>query len=245
MDAKKIEQSSPRNTSEILRSVPGIRVEASAGEGNTNMTVRGAPISAGGSKYLQLQEDGLPIFQFGDMAFATSDMFLRYDQNIQRIEAIRRGAASATASNSPAGIVNFISKTGEIEGGSFSSTVGLDFNSYRSDFEYGAPLNDNLSFHFGGFIRQGEGIRTAGYNANVGGQFKGNLTKKFDGGYARVYFKYLNDRTATYLPMPLQVEGTIENPILSSVDGFNVQHGTIHSPYFNSNLGLGPDGSIR
>lgn len=245
LSTQKIDQSSPRNTSEILRSVPGIRVEASAGEGNTNMTVRGVPISAGGSKYLQLQEDGLPLLQFGDMSFATADIFLRYDQNIQRIEAIRGGAASTTASNSPAGIVNFISKTGETKGGSFGTTSGLDYRSLRTDFEFGSPISEDVSFHFGGFLRQGEGVRTAGYDANVGGQFKANLTKRFDKGYARIYFKYLNDRNATYLPMPLKVEGTNSNPVLSSVDGFDASHGTIHSPYFSNNLGVGPDGSMR
>jgi len=64
--------STPRTTAEIFRMIPGVRSESSGGEGNTNIAVRGVPISAGGSKYLQLQEDGLPIFMFGDIAFATS-----------------------------------------------------------------------------------------------------------------------------------------------------------------------------
>ena len=61
MDVESVSLSSPRTTAEIFRAIPGIRSEASAGEGNTNITVRGVPISAGGSKYLQLQEDGLPL----------------------------------------------------------------------------------------------------------------------------------------------------------------------------------------
>ena len=103
-----INQSGARSTAEIFRSIPGIRSEASGGEGNTNITARGVPISSGGSKYLQLQEDGLPVLQFGDIAFATSDIFLRADPSIGRIEAIRGGSASTAASNSPAGIINFI-----------------------------------------------------------------------------------------------------------------------------------------
>ena len=59
-----IAQSAPRSTAEILRSIPGIRSEASAGDGNTNITVRGVPIATGGSKFLLLQEDGLPVLQF-------------------------------------------------------------------------------------------------------------------------------------------------------------------------------------
>ncbi|MBP7274262.1 MAG: carboxypeptidase-like regulatory domain-containing protein, partial [Saprospiraceae bacterium] len=89
MNAQAIESTVARGTAEVLRSIPGIRSEASGGDGNTNITVRGVPISAGGSKYLQLQEDGLPVLLFGDIAFATQDIFLRVDNSINRIEAIR------------------------------------------------------------------------------------------------------------------------------------------------------------
>ena len=65
-----ISKLAPRTTAEIFRSIPGIKAEASGGDGNTNITVRGVPISSGGSKYLQLQEDGLPVLQFGDIALS-------------------------------------------------------------------------------------------------------------------------------------------------------------------------------
>ncbi|MEQ1746921.1 MAG: TonB-dependent receptor [Saprospiraceae bacterium] len=233
------------NTAELFRYVPGIRSEASAGEGNTNISARGVPISAGGSKYLQLQEDGLPVLLFGDIAFATADIFLRADQSVSRIEAVRGGAASTLASNSPAGIINLISQTGEIEGGSVSSTLGLDYNHLRTDFNYGSPIGGGVSFHVGGFFRQGEGPRTTGYTANYGGQFKANLTKRFATGHARVYYKYLNDRAVAYLPMPMQVTGTNDAPTWESAPNFNAQYGTPHSPYLLQNLGLGPDGQLR
>ncbi|MFK7758289.1 MAG: TonB-dependent receptor [Flavobacteriales bacterium] len=245
MDPKAIQESSARTTAELLRSVPGIRSESSGGEGNTNITARGVPISAGGSKFLQLQEDGLPIFLFGDIAFATSDIFLRADANVGRIEAIRGGSASTLASNSPAGIVNFISKTGSVEGGSISSTFGLDYNSYRTDFEYGGPLGNGFNFHVGGFFRSGEGPRSAGYTANNGGQVKANLTKYFDKGYARIYVKHLNDRTAAYMPMPVQVTGTNAKPTWESAPNFSATLGGLQSAYLQSNTGLGPDGGRR
>ena len=238
-------KSSPRTTAEIFRTIPGIRSESSGGDGNTNITVRGVPISSGGSKYLQLQEDGLPVLQFGDIAFATSDIFLRADQSVAKIEAIRGGSASTLASNSPAGIINFISKTGAVEGGSVTTNFGLDYQNSRTDFDFGAPLSEGLNFHIGGFYRGGEGPRTAGYNANNGGQFKANLTKQFKKGYARVYVKYLNDKAIAYLPMPVQVTGTNQNPTFSSLPGFDVKHGTIQSPYLMQNLGLGVDGQLR
>ncbi|MFQ5532038.1 MAG: carboxypeptidase-like regulatory domain-containing protein, partial [Candidatus Nanoarchaeia archaeon] len=168
LNMKEVEKSTPRTTAEIFRTIPGVRSEASGGDGNTNITVRGVPISAGGSKYLQLQEDGLPILQFGDIAFATSDIFLRADKSVAVIEAIRGGSASTMATNSPAGIINFISKTGVVKGGSFAITRGIDYRTVRVDFDYGSPIANNLSFHVGGFFRTGEGPRTAGYNGNNG-----------------------------------------------------------------------------
>lgn len=241
-----LSNSAPRTTAEIFRTIPGIRSEASGGDGNTNITVRGVPISSGGSKYLQLQEDGLPVLQFGDIAFATADIFLRADQNVNKIEAIRGGSASTLASNSPAGIINFISKTGAVEGGSITTNFGVDYKNTRTDFDFGAPIGDaGLSFHIGGFFRSGEGPRTAGYNANNGGQLKANMTKKFKKGYARVYLKYLNDRAISYLPMPVQVTGTNSNPTFTSLQGFDAKSGTIQTPYLLGNLGFGPNGELR
>lgn len=245
MKMEKIGQSAPRSTAEMFRTIPGIRSEASGGDGNTNIAVRGVPISAGGSKYLQLQEDGLPVLLYGDIAFATSDIFLRADQNLARIEAIRGGSASTLASNSPAGIINMISKTGNVEGGSIASTFGLDYSAVRTDFEYGMPMGNGLSMHVGGFFRSGEGVRTSGYNDNIGGQLKANLTKSFEKGYARVYFKYLNDRTSAYMPMPIQVSGTNDSPTWESIDGFDAVHGALQSVHLQSNFGLGSDGERR
>ena len=135
MDVKQIEQSAPRSTAEIFRSIPGIRSESSGGEGNSNISVRGVPISSGGSKYLQIQEDGLPVLLFGDISFATADIFTRFDGNVAKIEAIRGGSASTLSSNSPGGIINFISKTGKTEGGMLRTSFGLDYNNFRTDVE--------------------------------------------------------------------------------------------------------------
>lgn len=243
--AAEIQGAAPRVTSEIFRSVPGIKSESTGGEGNSNITVRGIPVASGGGKFLQLHEDGLPVMQFGDVAFGNSDIFLRYDQTVSRIEAIRGGSASTLASNSPAGIINFISKTGKIAGGSLSHSIGIDYDNNRTDFEYGTPINESLSFHMGGFFRQGEGPRNTGYTANVGGQFKANLTKEFENGYARFYVKYLNDKAVGYLPMPVQVSGTNANPNWSSLPNFDILHDTPHSPLFLDNLTIGADGQRR
>ncbi|MBN7825433.1 TonB-dependent receptor [Bowmanella dokdonensis] len=227
----------PRATAEIFRSIPGIRSESTGGEGNANIAVRGLPVAAGGAKFLVLQEDGLPVMQFGDIAFGNADIFLRADSTISGIEAIRGGSASTLVSNSPGGVINFISKTGDFGGGSLSTTFGLDYESYRTDFEYGDYLNDDTRFHIGGFYREGEGPRETGYTANSGGQIKANLTKEFDSGYIRLYFKHLDDKSAGYLPMPMYANG-------DSISGFDAQQDTPHSVYLQSTLRLNGQNQI-
>lgn len=245
MDAKQIDQSAPRSTAEIFRSIPGIRSESSGGEGNSNISVRGVPISSGGSKYLQIQEDGLPVLLFGDISFATADIFTRFDGNIAKIEAIRGGSASTLSSNSPGGIINFISKTGKTEGGMVRTSFGLDYNNFRTDVDYGTKIGDGLYFHVGGFYRAGEGVRKTGSTSNNGGQVKFNLTKEFQNGKVTVYAKFLNDRAAAYMPMPVKVTGTNANPSWGSVSGFDATTGALQSIYLNHNVGLGTNGELR
>lgn len=235
---EQISDYAPRSTAEIFRNIPGIRSESSGGEGNANIAVRGLPVASGGAKFLQLHEDGHPVMEFGDIAFGNADIFLRSDYSIGRIEAIRGGSASTFASNSPGGVINFISKTGEEAGGSIGATIGLDFHSTRVDFEYGTPINDTLRFHVAGFYREGEGPRRSGYNANSGGQIKANITKEFENGYVRLYFKYLNDRSIGILPMPVRVTGTNSEPEVGSVVGFDAGSDTPHSSFFQKVLGL-------
>ncbi|WP_282133945.1 TonB-dependent receptor [Seonamhaeicola maritimus] len=246
MDVELIEQASPRSAGELFRNIPGIRAESSGGEGNANFNVRGVPISSGGSRYFQIQEDGLPLNLFGDTSFGNADNFLRIDSNIGRVEAIRGGSASTQTSNGPAGIINMISKTGATEGGSLGTTFGLDYQTSRLDFEYGQPLENGLSYHIGGFMRTGEGPREIGYQGNKGGQFKANLTKRFDAGYVRVYAKLLNDRSVMYLPMPMLLEGSNDNPTFSNLPGFDITSDSPHSAYLQQSAGTNPfDGGGR
>ncbi len=212
LEADQITKQAPTSAAEILRSVPGIRSESSGGEGNANLTVRGVPISAGGARYVQFQEDGLPVLLFGDISFGTSDQFLRADYNLDHLEVIRGGSASTLATNSPGGIINFISKNGSEPGGAIGLTLGLDGGRQtRMDFDYAGKLGNKTRFHIGGFNRVGEGDRNTGFNAASGGQIKGNLTQDFDSGYVRVNFKALDDNTPSFMPVPVYVQnGTIK-----------------------------------
>jgi outer membrane receptor protein involved in Fe transport len=238
LNAEAIAAAAPRSAAEIFRNLPGIRSESSGGEGNANIAVRGLPVASGGAKFLQLQEDGLPILEYGDIAFGNADIFLRSDFNVQRVEAVRGGSASTFASNSPGGVINLISKTGDKDGGAIQGTVGLDYGEYRLDADYGGKLSDSLKYHIGGFYRIGEGPRRAGYDGNKGGQIRGNITKTFDGGFFRLNFKYLDDRAIAYLPSPVRVTGSNGNPTYTSLPGLSANNDTIHSIYFTQAVTL-------
>ena len=241
---KEIVNAAPRTTAEIFRTIPGIRSESSGGEGNSNITVRGVPVSAGGSRYLLIQEDGLPVLQFGDIAFGTQDQFTRFDSFVSKVEALRGGSASVFASNSPAGIINFITKTGEKEGGSITQQLGLNYKNYRTDFDYGTPLNDNTFISLGGFYRVGDGPRKTGFNSNNGGQFRISLLKKFENGSFRIYGKLLDDRTAAYMPMPMKVTGTDSNPNWGSLSSYNALTGAMQTINLTKDFTMGGDGNV-
>lgn len=240
LSGAEIEKIGARSLAEIFRSIPGMRSEATGGEGS-NISVRGLPIALGGSKFLQIQENGLPTLEFGDIAFGTADQFLRTDLNLAGIQTIRGGSASTFASNSPGGIVNLIDKTGDVAGGTIQATTGLDYDTKRIDFEYGAPVSDTLRFHVGGFYRKGEGPRKTGFDGYRGGQFKFNVTKEFTGGYFRLYGKLLDDQTVQTPLSPVKVTGTDADPHYSSLPNFDVTRDSLFSRYIPANLGLDRD----
>ncbi|MFL6696080.1 MAG: TonB-dependent receptor domain-containing protein [Vitreoscilla sp.] len=238
LEGEHIAESQPQNASDVLTAIPGLFVQSSGGGGNANVSVRGLPISAGGSRYLQFQEDGLPVLLFGDIAFATPDDFIRYDDSIDRVEAIRGGSAATLTTNGPGGIVNFITKTGDQPGGSIGLTSGLGYKDQRLDFSYGGHLAPRTRFFIGGFYDSGEGPRNTGNSNSIqGGQIKGNVTQEFDQGYVRLNFKLLDDRQPMYMPAPVSVI----NGHIDTVAGIDPRKYTGYTPYIPTDATLNPN----
>lgn len=205
IDGDQVKANQAQNASDVLTSIPGLFVQSSGGAGNANASVRGLPISAGGSRYLQFQEDGLPVLLFGDIAFATPDTFLRVDTTLDRVEAVRGGTGSTLTTNGPGGLVNFITKTGEEPGGSIALSAGLGYRDERLDFGYGNKLAEKTRFFIGGFYDTGAGPRENSNSAIRGGQVKANLTQEFDNGYIRLSLKHLSDQQPLYMPAPVSI----------------------------------------
>ncbi len=237
----------PRSEAELLHLIPGIRAESSAGPGgNSNITVRGLPISSGGSKFVQLQEDGLPVVEFGDMNFGNNDYFIRFDSNVDHIETLRGGSAAVFASHAPGAVINYISKTGEEEGGSLGVTRGLNFNETRIDADVGGKINPTLRYHIGGYFRDGEGPRATDTNALHGYQVKGNLTQTFNAnkGYVRFSFKALSESAPTYTSMPAlaSVSGKTVTDI-NAIRGIDILRDSQTSIYNLTMPSIGPIGT--
>lgn len=227
VDSESILAAQPQNASDVLTSIPGLMVQSSGGAGNANVSVRGLPISAGGSRYMQFQEDGLPVLLFGDIAFGTPDDFLRVDSTLDRVEAVRGGTGSTLTTNGPGGIVNYISKTGMEQGGSVGLTTGIGYKDERFDFNYGGKLGDKTHYFVGGYFEQGQGPRQDSSSAIEGGQIKGNITQDLDNGFIRFSFKHLADQQPLYMPAPVN----ISNGQINTVAGIDPRTYTGYSAY--------------
>ena len=221
-NAKEIQKQNPISAAALLQRVPGFAVETSGGEVGNNLFARGIP-SAGAYEFVQVQEDGLPVFEDGALQFANADNFFRVDNSVSRLEALRGGSGSIFATNSPGGLINFITKEG---GNTFKGTAKLETSTYglmRTDVNVGGALiQDKLFFNVGGFYRTDDGIRNTGFKANQGGQIRMNLKYVFDKGYAKIYYKKLDDRNTFFLPVPLVQNGKD----LKGFAGFDPNYGT-------------------
>lgn len=205
----------PRSEAEVLRSIPGIQPQDTAGPGgNSNIGVRGIPVSTGGSEYVALQEDGLPVTLFGDMNFGNNDYWLRFDNNVERVEAVRGGSASTFASQAPGAVINYISKTGDKQGGEIGVSEGLSIRETRLDGDYGGHLSDSVRYHVGGYFRTGSGGDHVDYDILRGYQIKANITKDLAGdrGFIRLSVKRLDEHAPT----------NTTQPSIATIDGKNV-----------------------
>jgi len=244
VDQESIKDFGARTESEVLMLIPGIRTEATAGPGgNANISVRGLPISSGGSKYVQIQEDGLPTVQFGDMMFSNNDYWTRFDNNVDSIQTLRGGSSSVFASHAPGAVINYISKTGKEKGGSIGLTRGLNFNETRVDGDVGGKIGTDMYYHVGGYFRDGEGARKAAPGALNGYQIKANVTKEFNGtkGYVRLNLKAL-DETAPTTPQTFMT-ATSSGGVLSnfgSARGFNGLYDSQYSKFNSTFPALDP-----
>ena len=214
IDAKQLKTLAPVSAADLLKNVPGVYVNSSAGEVDNQITVRGTPTNnrigsenMSGYYYVAMLEDGMPVANLTGNGLGP-DFYLRADVNVKRIEAVRGGSASITGSDAPGGMFNYVSKEG---GTDFGLTTilkyGLEGNAnpyYRGDLGFGGPINakKDLTYYVGGFYRQSYGARNPGFLVNDGGQVRANIVKNIKGGKIKLYSKYINDKNGRFDFLP-------------------------------------------
>lgn len=230
--AELVDAFKPSSEAEVFRMIPGIQVPGTSGPGgNSNIAVRGLPVATGGSPFVQIQEDGLPTVLFGDIQFGNNDYWTRFDASVERVESVRGGGSTTFASQAPGAVINYISNTGQKEGGFVQLSKGVNFDETKVDFRYGGRLTDTLRFHIGGQFKTGRGPLKADFNVSDSIQVKGNMTQEFDGGngYFRLLFKVADTKEPNYTGAPALA--TLNGGKISDVQPFPGYDGRNSSNY--------------
>jgi len=222
-DRADIDRRAPRSTADMLELVPGIFVEATAGQVSNNYSVRG--LQGGGQRFVQLQEDGMPILYGGGGA----DFFFDQDLTIDRLEAVKGGSSGVLTVNGAGATINFISRRpnfNEAEGA--ARVTAYNYGMKRGDFYYSQPLSDNLAFNIGGYVQSSPGVRDNPFDY-AGWRIKSMLEYRFDGGgYVRLSAKGGDVENAYYATMPYQLaDGEVRG-----ITGLDTQFGNVGGDAF-------------
>jgi iron complex outermembrane receptor protein len=201
-NAEDIAQQAPASSADLISAVPGFWVESTAGTTQGNVFARGI-IQDGGYRYVGLMEDGIPIYPVFELSFYNPDQFVRVDETIERVEALRGGTAPIFTAGAVGGTINFVTQSPtDVPRGAFKLGFS-DYGMYRSDVAWSGPIGDDWGLAVGGYYRTSDGIRDPGYTADEGGQFRVKLGRSFDNGSIELFAKYIDDRSLFVVPVPL------------------------------------------
>ncbi len=204
---------------DILNSVPSIKADGGGGEAAANVFVRGLP-SGGQYQFTPLMYDGITVLSNFGLNSSAFDVYYRNDLSIERLEFVRGGVSNLFGPGSVAGLINYISRTGDDQ---FRGTAQLEAaqrGRYRGDLAVSGPLGSNLFYAVSGYYRYDEGpvrtnLKSQGY------QVRANLKYALpdDSGSITLYGQYMDDKVQFYLPIPL--DGTTRDRLAGN-DGRTV-----------------------
>lgn len=221
--AEDIERRAPRSTADLLELVPGIFVEGTAGEVSNNYSVRG--LQGGGQRFVQLEEDGLPIIYQGGGA----DFYFSNDITIDRLEAVKGGSSGVLTVNGAGATINFISRRpnfNEAEGE--VRLQAYDYGLRRADAYYSAPIGDDTAFSIGGYFQTSPGVRDNPFNYD-GYRLKGMIEHRWDdGARLRLTAKTGDLSTAYYATQPY----TFRNGEPGEIPGLDTEFGNVGGDAF-------------
>lgn len=201
--ADQIAQQAPASSADLISAVPGFWVESTGGTTQGNVFARGI-INDGGYRYVTLMEDGIPLYPVSELSFYNPDQFVRVDETIDHVEALRGGTAPIFNSGAIGGTVNFVTQSPKDNPDGLVKLTISDYGMYRADLAYRTPLSDDWGMALGGYYRKSNGIRNPGYDADQGGQLRFKIARRFEEGNLEFYAKYINDHSLFAVPIPLQ-----------------------------------------
>ena len=187
----------PMSAADLLEVIPGFFTEDSAGESHANFSARGT--WGDSNRMIGMHNDGVAV--------AYSDIFtgsmIKSDLMTERVEVVRGGTAGIISPRGPTAMVNFISRKGTHEPEGMVRQSISDYNMLRTDAYYSGPLTEDWVFAAGGFYRTQDGVRDRGFKADVGGQFRFNMTRELEDGELTLSLHVVDDHNAFYLPTPM------------------------------------------
>ena len=219
-----IDRKAPRSTADMLELVPGIFVEGTAGQISDNYSVRG--LQGGGQRFVQLEEDGMPILYGGGGA----DFFFDQDLTIDRLEAVKGGSSGVLTVNGAGATINFISRAPNFrEAEGLARVTAYNYGMKRGDFYFSQPLTDNLAYNVGGYIQSSPGVRKNPFDYQ-GWRVKGALEYRFEGGGSiRISAKGGRVENAYYADQPYRFQdGKPEG-----IPGLGTQFGNVGGDAFS------------
>ena len=146
---------------------------------------------------------------------------------------------------SAAGVINYISKTGDANPGNIVNIELADQGRLKTDFYSGGKLggdDSNTYYAVTGFLRYDNGPYETGVPTR-GGQFRANIKNIFDKGSFTVHTQLINDRAQFLMPLPLEggsrerLDGNDGEPVSQLMSGalgntyFLTAGGVYESPY--------------
>ncbi|MDE2112550.1 MAG: TonB-dependent receptor [Alphaproteobacteria bacterium] len=205
LNSEDIQLKSPTSIVDLMKGVPGVRVENSGGEGGgENTVIRGLPYA--GFRMLDMLVDGLPLFESNYERQLQIDEVYRVDLGTQNMELVRGGTAPIYSTNASGGVVNFITNHGTDTQQSQVSVATNGDNEIRVDGVSSGPISNKLLYAVSGFYRQSDGQRDPGFtNANRGGQIQlGGTYIVNEQSRVTADIRWLQDEAIFYSAIPLR-----------------------------------------
>ena len=201
-----LEYQAPRSIADALINVPSLQIDPSFGSTNNQFRFRG--IGAGGTQFLEIEEDGIPIQR------DAPDFFYRISNALTEIDVTRGGVAPIYRTAAVGAIINFKYNDGSRERHEADVYFQIsDFGQRRAELFLGGPITDSTTFSISGWYSEDDGIREVDFNANQGFNLRASVKHYFeeDSGHIKVSGRVFNESNLVYFTGNPYV-GSTSNP---------------------------------